>query len=154
MAGQTAATRLLLGEGVDFGTHPYRYDGGGALGAAEALGVPLAVVAKTIVLEADGELALVVAPGDREVSTRAVGRLVGAKRVVPATEQAAEKATGYRVGGISPFGTRMAMPVFCDVRLTERAEVLVNGGRRGLLVSVEPATFEEVLGATVADVTH
>lgn len=154
MAGQTAATRELLAKGVDFDTHPYRYVGGGAPGAAEALGVPVAAVAKTIVLEADGRAVIVVAPGDREVSTRAVGRLLGAKRVVPASEQVAEKTTGYRVGGISPFGTRRGMPVLCDQRLTERTEVLVNGGRRGLLVSLDPAVFEAVLGATVADVTH
>ncbi len=152
--GQTAATRQLRGHDVDFGTHPYRYAGGGAAGAAEALGVELRLVAKTIVLEADGEPVLVVAPGDREISTRSVGRLLGAKKVAPATEEQAEKVTGYRIGGISPFGTRRRVQVLCDERLADLDEVLVNGGRRGLLVSVDPAAFRGVLAATVADLTN
>jgi Cys-tRNA(Pro) deacylase len=148
----TAAIRALRRAGIDAGTHPYRYDGGGARGAAEALGIPEQAVVKTLVFLADGEPVLVLMHGDHEVSTRAVGRALGAKRVEPAPVDVAERVTGYRVGGISPFGTRRDLTVVCQATVLDLELVHVNGGRRGLLVSIDPTVFVDLLDPVVADV--
>ena len=148
----TPAIRALRAEGVDAEPVAYRYEAGGAEEAAVALGLGPTTVVKTLVVEADGEPRLVLMHGDREVSLRSVGRVVDAKRVTAADPATAERVTGYRVGGISPFGTRQALPVLCQSTVLDLDRVHVNAGRRGLLVAVDPRLFVELLDATVADV--
>lgn len=148
----TPAIRALRAEGVEAEPVAYRYEAGGAEEAAVALGLGPSTVVKTLVVEADGEPRLVLMHGDREVSLRSVGRVVEAKRVTAADPATAERVTGYRVGGISPFGTRRRLPVVVQTTVLELAEVHVNAGRRGLLVAVDPQVFVDLLDATVADI--
>lgn len=148
----TSAIRALRAAGFEPQPVAYRYEAGGAEEAAVALGLDPATVIKTIVVEADGEPRLVLMQGNREVSLRAVGRVVDAKRVTAADPATAERVTGYKVGGISPFGTRQALPVLCQSTVLDLDRVHVNAGRRGLLVPVDPHLFVDLLDATVADV--
>jgi Cys-tRNA(Pro) deacylase len=90
--------------------------------------------------------------GDREVSTKALARAIGAKVVTPCQPEVAERHTGYMVGGTSPFGTRKPLPVYVQRTILDLEKVYVNGGRRGFLVALAPSAFVDVLAATPVNV--
>lgn len=148
----TPATRRLHESGVAHELVPYDYRGGGADEAADALGIDPHSVVKTLVMRStDGEL-LVLMHGDAEVSTKALARHLGVKRVDPVTTRDAERLTGYRVGGISPLGTRTPLPVVCQASIADLETVHVNAGSRGLLVALAPAHLIALIDATLADI--
>ncbi len=149
----TAAQRFLQQQGVPFESREYDHKVKGAEFAAEALGWPLQAMAKTLVvgLGDDKRFCLCVLPGTVELSTRALARAAGVKAARLATEEEAERLTGYRVGGISPCGTRRPLPVWLEASLMGFPRIGVNGGRRGLIVFLAPPDLERALGARVAD---
>src|SRR5437763_15394349 len=112
----TQAVRVLREHAVAFTHHPYTYEErGGTAVSARALGVDEHAVIKTLVMEDEGKRPLIVLMhGDREVSTKALARLLGVKTVQPCTPAVADRHSGYQVGGTSPFGTRKAMPVYME----------------------------------------
>ena len=153
----TSAVRALRAAGVAFTPRFYAYvDRGGTRHSAEALNVPEHEVVKTLVMEArrtgSPEPLIVLMHGDREVSTRELARQIGAREVAPSSAALVEKHTGYVPGGVSPFGTRRALPVHVERSILELPRVLVNGGRRGFLVEIAPETFARVLSAAPVDV--
>ena len=108
---------------------------------------------KTLVLEDEAAAPLVVLMhGDREVSLKALARQAGRRSVVLCEPESATRHTGYLVGGTSPFGTRKALPVFAERTIATLPRVYLNGGSRGFLVSLEPATLEPLLGLQWVDV--
>jgi Cys-tRNA(Pro) deacylase len=150
----TPAVRLLREKGVAFTEHPYRYEekGGTAVSARE-LGVDEHAVVKTLVFEDDAAAPLVVLMhGDREVSTKALARQLGRKSIQICRPEAANRHSGYQVGGTSPFGTRKAMPVFVERTILALPKIYVNGGSRGFLVGIAPGELVRVLGASPVDV--
>jgi Cys-tRNA(Pro) deacylase len=150
----TPAIHLLRRHGVSFTEHPYRYeDRGGTRVSARELGVAEHDVVKTLVMEDERKRALVVLMhGDREVSTKALARAIGVKTIAPCRPEAAERHTGYLVGGTSPFGTRKVLPVYVERTILDLDRVYVNGGRRGFLIGIAPRVFIDVLHATPVDV--
>lgn len=149
----TNATRLLRASGVDFTEHLYRYEEkGGTRVSARELGVDEHAVIKTLVMEDDAKRPLVVLMhGDREVSTKGLARVIGAKTVTPCKPDVADRHSGYQVGGTSPFGTRKEMPVYVERTVLELPRVYVNGGSRGFLVGLAPEVFTRLLKATPVD---
>jgi Cys-tRNA(Pro) deacylase len=150
----TPATRLLREKGVAFTEHPYRYEerGGTAVSARE-LGVDEHAVVKTLVMERDdGEPIVVLMHGDREVSTRALARQLGCRSVQICRPEAANRHSGYQVGGTSPFGTRKAMPVCVERTILELPRIYINGGSRGFLLGIDPRDLERLLQPTSVDV--
>jgi Cys-tRNA(Pro) deacylase len=149
----TNATRLLRASGVDFTEHLYRYEEkGGTRVSARELGVDEHAVIKTLVMEDDARRPLVVLMhGDREVSTKGLARVIGAKTVTPCKPDVADRHSGYQVGGTSPFGTRKEMPVYVERTVLELPRVYVNGGSRGFLVGLAPEVFTRLLKATPVD---
>lgn len=144
---------MLRAAGIAFVPLFYRYEerGGTAVSARE-LGVPEHQVVKTLVMEDDtGEPLLMLMHGDRLVSTKILARVIGAKRIVPCDPEVAQRHTGYCVGGTSPFGTRRKLPVYVERSILALPRVLVNGGRRGLLVAIEPQAMVHLLGAVIVD---
>ncbi len=110
---------------------------------------------KTLVFEVDGKKPVVVLMhGDRQVIGKALARYLGVKNAAPADPAVAERHTGYQVGGTSPFGTRKPLPVVVQASVLALPRVYVNGGRRGLLVDVDPQVFVELLGAVAAEVAQ
>ncbi len=154
MVPVTAAIRVLRQRGVPFTEHPYRYEArGGTAVSSRELGVDEHDVIKTLVMQDDRRQPLVVLMhGDAEVSTRNLARQIGARSVEPCDPGAAERHTGYQVGGTSPFGTRKAMPVYIERTILALPRIYINGGRRGLLVSLAPADLARVLEPTPVDV--
>lgn len=129
--------------------HPYPYREGGALEAARALRVPPREMVKTLVMETDrGEAFLLLMPGDRRVSLKRLARALGVKNVSTVAPREAERLTGYRVGGISPYGTKRPLPVYVDKSILQLDRLYVNGGRRGLVVELTPRTLLETLRPT------
>jgi Cys-tRNA(Pro) deacylase len=146
---ETPATALLRAQGVAFSEHPYDYvDHGGAAESSRQLGVELHTVVKTLVMQdQDAKPLIVLMHGDREVSLKNLARDIGAKKVEPCKPEVAERHSGYKVGGTSPFGTRKAMPVYIEASILGLPRILINGGRRGYLVSLEPEVCLRLLGA-------
>jgi len=146
---ETPATQMLRRAGVVFGEHPYEYvEHGGTSESARQLGVDEHHVVKTLVMEDEQAKPLIVLMhGDRKVSTKNLARQIGAKRVEPCKPEVANRHSGYLVGGTSPFGTKKAMPVYVESTILDLDEIWLNGGRRGYLVSLAPATLVSLLGA-------
>ena len=146
----TPAVRLLRGKKIPFEPHLYEFEEhGGAPHAAEALRVPLHAVVKTLVMETDERKPLLILMhGDLEVSTKQLARAIGVKRVMPCDVASAQRQTGYMVGGISPLGTRNTMPVYAEQTMFSLPRIYLNGGKRGFLVSLEPADLHRALKVT------
>ncbi|WP_186145375.1 Cys-tRNA(Pro) deacylase [Burkholderia gladioli] len=146
---ETPATQWLRRQGVAFGEHTYDYvEHGGTGESARQLGVDEHAVVKTLVMEDDQARPLVILMhGDRTVSTKNLARQIGAKRVEPCKPEVANRHSGYLVGGTSPFGTKKAMPVYVESSVLELPSILINGGKRGYLLSLAPAVLVDVLGA-------
>ena len=146
---ETPVTQLLKARGVVYTEHPYEYmEHGGALHSAEVLGWdPFAVVKTLVMQDQDGKPLLVLMHGNRKVSTKNLARQIGAKSVEPCAPEVANRHSGYLVGGTSPFGTRKTMPVYIEASVLELPKILINGGRRGYLVGVDPKVCVQLLGA-------
>lgn len=146
----TPAIRLLRERGVEWSEHLYRYEEkGGTRVSSSALGVPEHAVVKTLVLEDDaGQPLIVLMHGDREVSLKSLARQIGRRSVALCDPAAAQRHTGYLVGGTSPFGTRRELPVFVERSVLDLPRLYVNGGSRGFLVGMAPAELQRVLEPT------
>jgi Cys-tRNA(Pro) deacylase len=144
---ETPATALLRKHGVAFTEHVYDYvEHGGTAVSSTALGVAEHEVVKTLVMEDEAKRPLIVLMhGDRKVSTKNLARQAGVKRVAPCRPEEAQRHSGYPVGGTSPFGTRKAMPIYMEKTILELAKIYINGGRRGLLVAIDPNELVRVL---------
>jgi Cys-tRNA(Pro) deacylase len=149
----TPAIRVLRGAGVDFTEHLYRYEEhGGTRVSARELGVDEHAVIKTLVMQDDAGVPLVVLMhGDREVSTKQLARAIGCRTVEPCKPDVANRHSGYLVGGTSPFGTRKTMPVYMERSIHDLPRAYINGGARGFLVGVSPADIERLLKPTLVD---
>ena len=148
--GTTAALRALDAAKVAYSEHPYDYvERGGTAASSAALGVDEHAVIKTLVFETDARKPLVVLMhGDRSVSAKELARFLGVKSVAPCDPATAERHSGYRVGGTSPFGLRKPLPIYVEHTVLALPQVWLNGGRRGLLVQLAPQALVDVLGAT------
>jgi len=151
---KTPAIRLLDSKQISYEVRLYSYeDHGGTHHAAEELGIPEHQVVKTLVLEADHKSPLIVLMhGDRSVSTKQLARQIDTKRVVPCDPHSAHKHTGYVVGGISPFGTRAELPVYVEKTILGLDRIVINGGRRGLLLEIDPRDLPKVLDVEEVEV--
>ena len=150
----TAAIRVLREHNIEFAEHyyPYQEKGGTAYGA-EVLGVVEHALVKTLIMEDDKQAPLIVLMhGDCQVSTKTLARSIGVKTVNPCEPKIADKHSGYQIGGTSPFGTRRAMPVYMEASILALPLMYINGGRRGLLLSVKPADAQSVLQPTLVSV--
>ena len=132
-----------------FTEHPYAYlEHGGALHSASELGLdPFSVVKTLIMQDQDAKPLVVLMHGNRKVSTKNLARQIGAKSVEPCTPEVANRHSGYLVGGTSPFATRRSMPVYVEETILALPRIVINGGRRGYLVGIEPQVCVKLLGA-------
>lgn len=153
MAGRdTPATRAARAAGITFTVHEYEHDARAAsygLEAVEKLGVDAARVFKTLVADVDGALTVCVVPVERRLDLGALG-----KRARMADERAAERATGYVLGGISPLGQRRSLPTVVDASALGHETVHVSAGRRGLELELAPADLVRLTEARVAAVAQ
>ncbi len=156
--------RLLESAGVEFSIHEYeRGDELKDFGreAAEALGLPFDQVFKTLVVSLDDDhadqgaaLAVAVLPVSCQLSMKLVAAALGAKRATMADQRAAERSSGYVVGGISPLGQRRVLATVVDESAELFDEIYVSGGKRGMDIALRPADLIALLHAVVAPITR
>ena len=154
MAGRgTAATIALERAKIPFTLHEYARDprhGSYGLEASEALGIPPERMFKTLVAAVDGALAVGVVPVHRQLDLKALAAAVGGKRAAMAEVAAAERATGYVAGGISPIGQKRRLPVVVDSSALALGTMFCSAGRRGLEIELAPADLIRAVRATIA----
>ena len=158
MAGRgTPATALLAKLGVKHSLHVYDHDpghGGYGQEASEALGVAPERVFKTLVAEVDGALTVGVVPVAGHLDLKALAAAAGGRKAVMAGLAAAERATGYVAGGISPLGQRKRLPVVVNSSALGFATIFCSGGRRGLEIELAPADLVRATSAVVAAIAR
>jgi Cys-tRNA(Pro)/Cys-tRNA(Cys) deacylase len=153
----TPATVALTKAKVEFTTHAYEHDPAAksyGLEAAEALGLAPEQVFKTLLVEVDGKLTVGVVPVAKQLDLKAIAAAAGGKKAVMADPAAAERTTGYVVGGISPIGQKRALPTVVDSTATDHPTVYVSGGRRGLDIGLSPADLITVTSARTAAIAR
>lgn len=154
MSKTTPATLALTRAGATFATTTYDYDPDAdrvGLQAAEAMGVSPSIVLKTLMAEVDGKPVCVVVPSDAEVNMKKLAAAFGGKSAQMMKPADAERLTGYKVGGISPFGQKKPVPTAVEELATLEEEVYLNGGQRGLQIRIKPADLIAALGCQPAD---
>jgi len=149
----TTATIALERARIAFTVHEYTHDArhdSYGLEASEALGVAPERVFKTLIADVDGRLVTAVVPVAGELDLKALAAAVGGKKAAMADVTAAERATGYVAGGISPVGQRKRLPVVLDASAMDVATMFCSAGRRGLEIELAPADLAKAAKATVA----
>lgn len=155
MALATPATNALRKLGVSFELRSYDYDPDAAsvgLHAAQALGEPPSRVLKTLIVQVDGKPACIVLPSDREASMKKVAAAFGGKSAALMPVADAERSSGYKVGGVSPFGQRRKLRTVIETAALDEACVYVNGGQRGLQIRLAPADLLRAAEAQAASI--
>ncbi|TDP93750.1 Cys-tRNA(Pro) deacylase [Labedaea rhizosphaerae] len=156
MAGKgTPATALLAKKGVTHTLHSYEHDPRAesyGTEAADALGLAPQRVFKTLLAEVDGTLTVGIVPVTGQLDLKALAAAVGGKRAKMADVAAAERATGYVAGGISPLGQKKRLRTVLDVSAGDHETMFCSGGRRGLEIELAPADLVALTGAVVAPI--
>ena len=156
MAKGTPATLALARSGVSFDLIAYDYDPralGAGLQAAETLKEPPGRVLKTLIAQVDGRPVCLILPSDRAASMKKVAAAFGGKVAGMMSPVDAERITGYKVGGVSPFGQRRRLPTLLDVAALAHPYVFVNGGQRGLQVRLAPDDLRRTSGAEISSLS-
>ena len=155
-SGGTPAVVALERAGVSFTRHVYEHDPAFAvsygLEAAERLGLDPSAVFKTLVAEVDGHLVVAIVPVSGQLDLKALAAAVGGKRAALADPAAAERATGYVVGGISPLGQKKRLRTVLDASAGDLPSIYVSGGKRGLDLGLAPTDLVALLDATLAPI--
>jgi len=154
-AGATPATVALTRAGIPFTLHPYEHDPRAesyGLEAATALGLDPAQVFKTLMAEVDATLVVAVVPVSGQLDLKALARALGGSRATMADKAAAERATGYVAGGISPIGQRRRHRTVVDESALTHPTIYVSAGRRGLDLGLSPTDLVAVTDAVTAPV--
>jgi Cys-tRNA(Pro)/Cys-tRNA(Cys) deacylase len=157
MAGKgTPGTALLTKQHVPHTLHSYEHDPRHAsygLEAAEALGIEPARVFKTLLADVDGSLTVGIVPVTAQLDLKALAAAVRGKKAKMADVAAAERATGYVAGGISPLGQRKRLPTVLDASAEAFDTLFCSAGRRGLEVELAPADLVRLTNAVVAPIS-
>lgn len=156
MSHTTQGTLRLDKLNMAYALHPYTYDPDAprvGLHAAESLGIDPAQTFKTLMLELDGKPVCAVIPSDAEASLKKVAACFGGKSAAMMKVPDAERLTGYKVGGIGPFGQKRQIPTAFDETVELFDRIYINAGQRGLLLSIAPADAVRAAEGKVADLT-
>ena len=151
----TRAIQILKQKGIPFELIKYDHEEKGAEFAAGATGFPLAATVKTLVVDlGEKKYALVLMPGDRQLSMKHLAKACGVKRAAMADTRTAERLTGYLIGGISPFGTKQKLPVVMEADILTFDKILINAGQKGTMLKMAPADIQKALTVKVAVVAQ
>lgn len=149
----TRAIQILNQKKISFEVIRYNHEEKGALFASRAIHFPLERTAKTLVADSGQyKYLLALIPGNRRVSPKNLAKVHGVKRVAMADPTAAERITGYKIGGISPVGTRQTLPVIMEASLFKFKQIVINGGQRGIMLKMAPTDIQSLLNAKIGDI--
>jgi Cys-tRNA(Pro)/Cys-tRNA(Cys) deacylase len=145
----TRAVQFLKEQGISFEVAEYEHVEKGAVFASEAIGMPIEQTIKSLVVGlAQSGYLVVLIPGSKTISFKKLAKACGAKKAGMADPFTAERLTGYKVGGVSPFGMKQRLRVMIDAGLLACDKVAINGGKRGLMLIMSAA---DILKATNAE---
>ncbi|MCP4345394.1 MAG: aminoacyl-tRNA deacylase [Desulfobacterales bacterium] len=151
----TRAMKFLRQKRVSFEVTEYDHEQKGAVFASQAVGFPLERTVKTLVLDlGNNKYTMALMPGDKQLDIKRFAKVCSVKRVAMADNAAAERLTGYLVGGISPFGTKQKFPVVMEKSLLEFDKVAINGGQRGVLLIIAPEDIKKTLNCNVSAIAQ
>jgi Cys-tRNA(Pro)/Cys-tRNA(Cys) deacylase len=156
MSHTTQGTLLLDKLGIAYELHPYAYDPDApriGLHAAESLGIDPSQTFKTLMAEVDSKPVCVVVPSDTEVSMKKLAATFGGKSAAMMKVPDAERLTGYKVGGIGPFGQKRKVPTAIDETAELYDRIYINAGQRGLLLSISPSDAVKAAEMKIAVLT-
>lgn len=144
---ETQPIKLLEGQGVDFSIHRFDYViGGGTRRSSSELGVDEHAIVKTLIFETQDRSPLVVLMhGDLSVDTKKLATELGVAKIWSCSPTVAENLSGWPVGATNPFALKTIMPIFLEASVMDLPRMYINGGGRGLLVSISPADFSRVV---------
>ena len=150
----TAAIRLLKQHKVKFIPRFYKYEErGGTRTSARELQIDEHLIIKTLIMEDEQQRPLIVLMhGDCEVSLKHLARQLKVKKITPCTVNRADSLTGYQTGGISPLGTRQILPIYMEETIGHLEKLIINGGKRGLLVELSAKDLIDILNPTTVSV--
>ncbi len=151
----TTAIRQLIEHKIQFTNHFYKYEEkGGTSVSSRELGVEEHVVIKTLIMETENKIPVIVLMhGDRQVSTKQLARVMDVKTVSPCDPEAANRYSGFVVGGTSPFGTKKVMAVYVEKTILELDRIYLNGGKRGFLINISTQDLLKVLKPHIVEIT-
>ena len=154
MAAKTQALAFLDAAGVPYELLEYaaHTDHFGDHAVAE-LGIDPAVTLKTLVIHHERDFAVCCVPVAGQLSLKKAAKALGWKNAEMAAPKDAQRVTGYIVGGISPLGTKQALPTLIDASLTPSPTTYVSAGKRGLTVALNPQDLAQVVGASFAPIS-
>ena len=153
----TPATARLTQLGIPFTVHAYTHEPSArsyGLEAAAALGLDPEQVFKTLIASVDGELTVGIVPVSGQLDLKALAAAVGGRRAELADTKAAERSSGYVVGGISPIGQKLALPTVLDETAQLYDTVYVSGGRRGMDIGLAPDDLVRATDAVLAPIAR
>lgn len=151
----TRAADFLKQKGILFELVKYEHEEKGAKFASQAIGFPLERTIKTLVADlGDKKYALVLMPGDKQLSLKHLAGLYAVKKAAMADSAAAERLTGYLIGGISPFGTKQKLPAVMEQSLLKFDTVAINAGQRGAMLILNPSDIVKAIGCKVSNLTQ
>ena len=146
----TRAIAWLKQKKIPFDVIHYDHEEKGAAFAARSTGFPLEQTIKTLVVDlGDKTFGLALLPGHQQLSLKRLAKAFGVKKAAMATTDAAERLTGYHVGGISPFGLQQRLPAVMEETLQHWEDVMVNAGQRGVMLKMAPGDIVKALGCRV-----
>ena len=150
----TPAIRMLRAAGAEYTGHLYVYvEKGGTARIASELHVDEHIVIKTLIMETgEGRPLVVLMHGDRSVSTKELARAIGVKSVAPCKPEQADRNSGYKCGGTSPFATRKRMPVYVERSILALDRIFINGGHQGFALEMKPDVLVKLLSPIPVDV--
>ena len=143
----TPAIRMLKAANVEYTPMLYVFEErGGTSHLAKELGVDEHLTVKTLIMETDAQKPLVILMhGDCSVSTKELARVVGVKSIEPCKPEQADRNSGYKCGGTSPFATRKQMPVYVEATILELDKIYINGGYQGFCLEMKPEVLVNLL---------
>jgi Cys-tRNA(Pro)/Cys-tRNA(Cys) deacylase len=151
----TRAIKILNQKGIHFDVIKYDHSEKGAVFAASAMNFPLERTIKTLVVDLGSKgYMIVLMPGDKSVNLKRLADAFSVKRAAMADSATAERLTGYLTGGISPFGTKQNLPVVMDNSLLRFDRVAVNGGKRGVMVIIDPKDILTAVNGNALSLTQ
>lgn len=150
----TRAIKALTQCRIPFEVVTYEHLEKGARFAASAIGMDLSETVKTLVVELPGQKpVLALLPGDCQLAVKKLAKVLGVKKAQMADVATAERITGYKVGGVGPFGIEPPLAVVMEVKILDHSRIAINGGQRGTMLIMAPADIAAVTHAKVADIS-
>lgn len=151
----TRATKYLSQNKILFEVVEYEHEEKGAEFAAQAIGFPLEQTIKTLAMDLAGhEFAFALMPGHLQLDLKLVAKAFSVKRALMADTAAAERLTGYLVGGISPFGSKRSLPSIMEKKLLKYDKVAINAGQRGRLLIMNPKDIVSLLNCKLTEIAR